>query len=80
MWKLAHTDQLHGESGYFLTVFESAIDFIINYDSIEYDKYRNNNNSMEKSSVFIRPSLMNRFSNFSFNSLTLRFSFDNDNH
>lgn len=29
MWGLCHPDQLHGESGYFLTVYESAIEYIL---------------------------------------------------
>jgi hypothetical protein len=28
MWALCHPDQLHGESGYYLTVFESAVEFV----------------------------------------------------
>ena len=28
MWTLCHPDQLHGESGYYLTVFESTIEFV----------------------------------------------------
>ena len=28
MWSLCHPDQLHGECGYYLTVFESAIEFV----------------------------------------------------
>jgi hypothetical protein len=28
MWNLCHPDQLHGECGYYLTVFESAIEFV----------------------------------------------------
>lgn len=77
MWKLSHADQLNGESGYFLTVFESAIDFIINYDineNIEYEN-RNKNNSNDKPNINYRTSLMN---NFSLNSQSVRFSFDND--
>lgn len=31
MWLLCHPDQLHGEFGYFLTVFESAIEFASAY-------------------------------------------------
>lgn len=30
MWSLCHPDQLHGEGGYYLTVYESAIEFISN--------------------------------------------------
>lgn len=30
MWALCHPDQLHGESGYYLTVYESALEFILN--------------------------------------------------
>lgn len=30
MWSLCHPDQLHGEAGYYLTVYESAIEFILN--------------------------------------------------
>lgn len=29
MWSLCHPDQLHGESGYYLTVYESALEFIL---------------------------------------------------
>ena len=28
MWALCHPDQLHGEGGYYLTVYESALEFI----------------------------------------------------
>jgi hypothetical protein len=28
MWKLCHPDQLHGECGYYLTVYESSVDFV----------------------------------------------------
>lgn len=28
MWNLCHPDQLHGECGYYLTVFESAIEYV----------------------------------------------------
>ena len=28
MWKLCHPDQLHGECGYYLTVYESCVDFV----------------------------------------------------
>ena len=30
MWALCHPDQLRGESGYYLTIFESAIEFVYN--------------------------------------------------
>lgn len=29
MWGLCHPDQLHGESGYYLTIYESAIEFVL---------------------------------------------------
>lgn len=29
LWGLCHPDQLHGESGYYLTVYESALEFIL---------------------------------------------------
>jgi hypothetical protein len=29
MWSLCHPDQLHGESGYYLTVYESALEYIV---------------------------------------------------
>ena len=28
MWKLCHPDQLHGECGYYLTVYESSVDHV----------------------------------------------------
>mgnify|MGYP005995817445 CR=1 FL=1 len=28
LWQLCHPDQLHGESGYYLTVYESALEYI----------------------------------------------------
>ena len=28
MWELCHPDQLHGEAGYYLTVFESALEYV----------------------------------------------------
>jgi len=28
LWKLCHPDQLHGESGYYLTIYESAVEYI----------------------------------------------------
>lgn len=30
MWQLCHPDSLHGEGGYYLTVYESAIEFVLN--------------------------------------------------
>lgn len=30
MWSLCHPDQLQGEGGYYLTVFESSIEFVLN--------------------------------------------------
>lgn len=36
MWALCHPDQLHGEAGYYLTVYESAIEFV-SQESIEQD-------------------------------------------
>jgi hypothetical protein len=35
MWSLCHPDQLHGESGYYLTVYESALEYII-HDRISF--------------------------------------------
>lgn len=32
LWRLCHPDQLRGESGYYLTMYESAIEFI---DTVE---------------------------------------------
>lgn len=32
LWGLCHPDQLYGESGYYLTVYESALDFIENIE------------------------------------------------
>ena len=32
LWRLCHPDQLHGESGYYLTVYESAVEFVLNMD------------------------------------------------
>ena len=29
LWQLCHPDQLHGEAGYFLTVYESAVSFVL---------------------------------------------------
>ena len=29
LWQLCHPDQLHGESGYYLTVYESALEYIM---------------------------------------------------
>ena len=29
LWHLCHPDQLHGESGYYLTVYESALEYIM---------------------------------------------------
>jgi hypothetical protein len=33
MWGLCHPDSLHGEGGYYLTVYESAIEYILNEPS-----------------------------------------------
>lgn len=30
MWNLCHPDQLHGECGYYLTAYESSIEYIMN--------------------------------------------------
>lgn len=30
MWNLCHPDQLHGEYGYYLTAYESSIEFVMN--------------------------------------------------
>jgi hypothetical protein len=32
LWSLCHPDQLHGESGYYLTAYESALSYIDNID------------------------------------------------
>jgi hypothetical protein len=32
LWGLCHPDQLYGESGYYLTVYESALEFIQNIE------------------------------------------------
>ena len=46
LWGLCHPDQLYGESGYYLTVYESALDFIENIevdsgilDSLQADSF-----------------------------------------
>lgn len=38
MWALCHPDQLHGEAGYYLTVYESAIDCVLR-ENIEHDSF-----------------------------------------
>eukprot|EP01038_Epipyxis_sp_PR26KG_P007394 gene7394-10075_t len=42
MWSLCHPDQLQGEGGYYLTVYESCIEFIVNElpDSDKFDNTR----------------------------------------
>ena len=35
LWNLCHPDQLRGESGYYLTMYESAIEFVL---SVEVDE------------------------------------------
>lgn len=32
LWKLCHPDQLQGESGYYLTIYESAVEYVLAYD------------------------------------------------
>jgi hypothetical protein len=38
MWSLCHPDQLQGEGGYYLTVFESSIEFVLN-EEISRDSF-----------------------------------------
>lgn len=38
MWALCHPDQLHGEGGYYLTIYESAIDFVLR-ENIEAENF-----------------------------------------
>jgi hypothetical protein len=35
LWKLCHPDQLRGESGYYLTMYESAIEYIMSVEVSE---------------------------------------------
>jgi len=35
MWALCHPDQLYGEAGYFLTVYESACAFVEAFDEAD---------------------------------------------
>ena len=37
LWSLCHPDQLYGESGYYLTVYESALEFVENIEVDEDD-------------------------------------------
>jgi hypothetical protein len=37
LWSLCHPDQLYGESGYYLTVYESALEFVENIEVDEED-------------------------------------------
>ncbi len=37
MWNLSHPSLLHGECGYYLTVFESCIEYIMN-DTVNFDE------------------------------------------
>jgi hypothetical protein len=32
LWKLCHPDQLQGESGYYLTIYESAVEYVLAYE------------------------------------------------
>lgn len=32
LWKLCHPGQLQGESGYYLTIYESAVEYVLAYD------------------------------------------------
>jgi hypothetical protein len=50
MWSLCHPDQLQGEGGYYLTVFESSIEFVLGEevarDSFVYSYHTNVNGSV----------------------------------
>jgi len=55
MWTLCHPDQLHGECGYYLTVFESAIEFVdvepideIPGQDLDSDKQKANNKILSR--------------------------------
>jgi hypothetical protein len=41
MWNLCHPDQLHGECGYYLTIFESTIEFV-EIEPINDEDFHNN--------------------------------------
>ena len=32
LWKLCHPDQLQGECGYYLTIYESVVEYVLTYD------------------------------------------------
>jgi hypothetical protein len=34
LWKMCHPDQLHGESGYYLTIYESAVEYVLSLENI----------------------------------------------
>jgi hypothetical protein len=38
LWELCHPDQLHGEPGYYLTLYESAVQYIVHFDENESQK------------------------------------------
>ena len=38
MWSMCHPDQLHGEAGYYLTVYESSIEYVLN-EPLERDSF-----------------------------------------
>jgi hypothetical protein len=52
MWALCHPDQLHGEGGYYLTVYESAIDFVLR-ENIEQEAFFYSNHDDDQQSVQI---------------------------
>lgn len=65
MWALCHPDQLHGEGGYYLTVYESAIDFVLR-ENIEAQNFLTpeEERAVEAGSIVERGSDYASFSNF----------------
>jgi hypothetical protein len=50
MWALCHPDQLQGEAGYYLTVYESALEFIT-HEALDVELAGRNSVWMSRSSV-----------------------------